>query len=135
VHEAYLKLLHRDDVPWREPERFRAFVSSAMRRILVDHARRRSASKRGGGVVPVTLQAEYVAVRPGTPDLLALDDALRQLGQLDARLERVVECRFFGGLGVKETAQALGISLRTAERDWTRAKAHLRRLLDGAVTT
>jgi RNA polymerase sigma-70 factor, ECF subfamily len=133
VHEAYLRLMHRSEVPWREPERFRAFISRAMRWILVDHARRRSADKRGGGIGPVTLQVDYGAPHQEPPDLLALDEALQQLGLLDARLERVVECRFFGGLSVDETARALGVSLRTAERDWTRAKAHLRRLLGGAV--
>jgi RNA polymerase sigma-70 factor, ECF subfamily len=132
VHEAYMRLSQREEIPWREPQRFRAFVATAMRRILVDHARRRRADKRGGGAIMVTL--EGVAARQGNPvDLIALDDALARLGARDARLEQVVECRFFGGLSVEETARALSVSLRTAERDWTRARAYLKELLEGVA--
>jgi RNA polymerase sigma-70 factor, ECF subfamily len=130
VHEAWLKLEHRDDLPWRDRARFLAFISMAMRRILVDHARRRNASKRGGSYAVVTLQPGAGAVQPRSADLLALDAALEQLGELDPRLEQVVECRFFGGLSAGETAQALDVSLRTVERDWTRARAYLHELLE-----
>jgi RNA polymerase sigma-70 factor, ECF subfamily len=129
VHEAYVRLCHRDEIPWRDPQRFRAFISTAMRRILVDHARRRGADKRGGGAVVVTLQPGSDAVESTSADLLALDAALARLGALNERLEQVVECRFFGGLSVEETAEALGISGRTAERDWTRARTYLHDLL------
>jgi RNA polymerase sigma-70 factor, ECF subfamily len=131
VHEAYLKLEHRAEGPWRDRQRFLAFISRAMRRILVDHARRRGASKRGGEYAMVTLHPDSARVHPRSADLLALDDALVLLGARDARLERVVECRFFGGLSSEETAEALGVSLRTAERDWARARAYLHELLEG----
>jgi RNA polymerase sigma-70 factor, ECF subfamily len=130
VHEAYLRLEHRSEIPWHDRQRFLAFISRAMRRILVDHARRRVSAKRGGGEHPITLRTGAVVVHPRSNDLLALDDALARLGARDPRLERLVECRFFGGLSVAETAAALGISLRTAERDWTRARAYLHELLD-----
>jgi RNA polymerase sigma factor (TIGR02999 family) len=128
VHEAYLRLEHRPEIPWDDRQRFLAFISRAMRRILVDHARRHGAAKRGGGKV-VTLQPAAAPIHPRSTDLLALDEALQRLGAKDDRLERVVECRFFGGLSSEETAEALGVSLRTAERDWTRAKAYLYELL------
>jgi RNA polymerase sigma-70 factor, ECF subfamily len=129
VHEAWLKLEHRDDVPWRDRHRFLAFISRAMRRVLVDHARRRNASKRGGTSLLVTLQPGMDVVEPRSADLLGLDAALDRLGTLDPRLERVVECRFFGGLSAEETAAALEVSLRTVERDWARARAYLHELL------
>ncbi|TVP46732.1 MAG: sigma-70 family RNA polymerase sigma factor [Gemmatimonadales bacterium] len=130
VHEAYLKLEHRAEIPWHDRQRFLAFISRAMRRILVDHARQRASFKRGGGNHPVTLQTGSVIVHPRSTDLLALDEALARLGERDPRLERVVECRFFGGLSSAETAEALGVSLRTAERDWMRARAYLHELLE-----
>jgi RNA polymerase sigma factor (TIGR02999 family) len=130
VHEAYLKLEHRSEIPWQDRERFLAFISRAMRRILVDHARRRDTDKRGSGEHPVTLDTGSVLVHPRSSELLALDEALARLGARDPRLERLVECRFFGGLSAAETAEALGISLRTAERDWLRARAYLHELLD-----
>jgi RNA polymerase sigma-70 factor, ECF subfamily len=130
VHEAFLRLEGRREIPWRDRQRFLAFISRAMRRILVDHARRRRAAKRGGGLVLVTLKPGSATVQPRSAELLALDDALIRLGERDARLERLVECRFFGGLTAPETASALGVSLRTVERDWMRAKAYLAELLD-----
>jgi RNA polymerase sigma factor (TIGR02999 family) len=125
VHEAYLKLAGRERTEWRDRSRFLAIASRAMRQILVDHARGRGRQKRGGGVWPVTLRTDAGSGREETVDLLALDGALRMLTEHDARLGQVVECRFFGGLTAEETAEALGVSLRTVERDWTRARAHL----------
>lgn len=131
VHEAYVKLGARPEIPWREPARFRAFVSKAMRHVLIDHARSRATDKRGGGALHVTLQPGIgTAQQPSPVHLLDLDRALTQLGAYDARLARVVECRFFGGLTARETAEALDISPSTVERDWTRAKTYLYHLLD-----
>jgi RNA polymerase sigma factor (TIGR02999 family) len=130
MHEAYIKLSDRPEIEWREPVRFRAFISKAMRHILIDHARGRATHKRGGGAVQITLETQMGAAEETSPiDLLDLDRALTQLGAHDARLVRVVECRFFGGLSAREIAEALEISPSTVERDWTRAKAYLHRLL------
>jgi RNA polymerase sigma-70 factor, ECF subfamily len=129
VHEAYLKLSGRPEFQWGETVHFRAFVSKAMRHVLVDHARARFAKKRGGDVIHVTLQPDSVAAEQPSTDLIELDEALVQLGLHDPRLVRVVECRCFGGLTVPETAEALGLSTSTVERDWTRARAYLRQLL------
>lgn len=130
VHEAYVKLGDRPEITWREPARFRAFVSKAMRHVLIDHARGRATHKRGGAAVQVTLQPGMAVAEPAwTVDLLDLDRALEQLGAYDDRLVRVVECRFFGGLTANEIAEALAISPSTVERDWTRAKAYLHRML------
>lgn len=130
VHEAYVKLGDRPELTWREPARFRAFVSKAMRHVLIDHARGRATHKRGGGAVQVTLQPGLAVADPAwSVDLLDLDRALERLGEHDSRLVRVVECRFFGGLTANETAAALEISPSTVERDWTRARAYLHRML------
>jgi RNA polymerase sigma-70 factor, ECF subfamily len=129
VHEAYLKLAGQDGTGWRDRSRFLAIASRAMRQILVDHARGRDRHKRGGGARPVTLRTDAGSGQEETVDLLALDEALEKLAEHDARLGQVVECRFFGGLTAAETAEALGVSLRTVERDWTRARAHLVLLL------
>jgi len=129
VHESYLRLARNPDAGWRSRADFFAFASRAMRSVLIDHARRRASQKRGGGNILVTLQTNVGAKDEQTVDLLALSDALDQLGALDPRLVRVVECRFFGGLTTEETADTLGISTRTVERDWTRARTYLYHLL------
>jgi RNA polymerase sigma factor (TIGR02999 family) len=130
MHEAYLKLGDRPEIEWQEPVRFRAFVSKAMRHVLIDHARGRATHKRGGGAIQITLQAEMAgADEASSIELLDLDRALTQLGDYDPRLVRVVECRFFGGLTAAEIAETLDISASTVERDWARAKAYLQRLL------
>jgi len=100
-----------------------------MRHVLIDYARKRSAQKRGGGRHRVTLDDRMVAVDDQAADLLALDDALAQLAARDPRLVQVVECRFFGGMTLEETAEALDVSVRTVQRDWTRAKAYLHQML------
>jgi len=129
VHEAYLRLKPLDDGQWRDRAQFFALASKVMRHVLVDYARRRSADKRGGGRTSITLDPDRHAIDPRLPEFLAVNDALDQLAALDPRLVQVVECRFFGGLSAPETAEALGVSLRTVERDWMRARAYLHELL------
>jgi len=131
VHEAYLKLLDHASAAPGEPVRFLAVASTAVRRALVEHARRRDALKRGGGQRPTTFDEEAVAPEEGSDDLLALDEALTRLAALDERLARVVECRYFGGLTEDETAGALGVTSRTVRRDWVKARAWLYRELHG----
>ena len=100
-----------------------------MRRILVDHARHRNAQRRQAQKDPVPLEAAVAIAETRSEDLLALDEALTRLAAMNERLGKVVECRFFGGLSVEETAEVLGVSTRTVERDWKRAQAHLYRAL------
>lgn len=125
VHEAYIKLVDQATATWRDRAHFFAVSSKVIRNLLIDHARRRKTAKRGGGAIRLPLIERLVGEEPRTVELLALDEALRSLGRLDARLERVVEYRFFGGLTMPETAEALGVSLTTAETDWRRAKTYL----------
>jgi RNA polymerase sigma factor (TIGR02999 family) len=128
VHEAYLRLVGLDRMALENRTHFFAMAARLMREILVDHARRKHAAKRGGGVTVCTLD-EMDAGGGGSEssivDVLALDEALVDLGALDERLARVVELRFFAGLSIAETATALGVSAATVERDWTVAKAWL----------
>ncbi|MFW6083588.1 MAG: sigma-70 family RNA polymerase sigma factor [Gemmatimonadota bacterium] len=132
VHEAYLRLVDVSAPDWNGRAHFFAVSSRLIRNLLIDYARRRKADKRGGDAIRVPLNEELDSASiegPDAVDLLALDDALTELARYDERLERVVECRFFGGLTVPETAHVLGVSTRTVERDWTRAKAYLYRAL------
>jgi RNA polymerase sigma factor (TIGR02999 family) len=131
VHESYLKLADLPGGSWRSRAQFFALASTAMRHILVDYARARGAQKRGGGALQVTLHPEMAAADQPIIDLLSLDEALTRLGSVSARMERIVECRFFGGLSVAETAEATGASVRTVEREWTRARSYLYQLLFG----
>ena len=130
VHEAYLKLVPLGNVEWQSRAHFFAIASRAMRHVLVDHAERRSAAKRGGGQAPITLTDDGSATNTSLDDLIALGEALTRLERVDARQARVVECRFFGGLSLDETAEALNISAATVSRDWTFARAWLHRELD-----
>ena len=126
VHEAYLRLADVTRLSWQSEVQFYALASRVMRRILIDYARRRNAEKRGGGQRPTGLDGKAIgfdAEEPG--ELLALDAALDRLSQHDARLGQIVECRFFGGMTVLETAAALEVSERTVKREWRRAKAWL----------
>jgi len=125
AHEAYLRLVDDRSLGDAERTRFLALASQAMRRVLVDHARRRGAGKRGGGAERVTL-ADLPDERGKDVDLLALDAALDELARLDERKSRIVEMRFFGGLTVPEAAAALGVSAPTVEREWFHARAWLR---------
>ena len=131
VHEAYLKLAEHQRVASGEQVRFLAAAATAVRRALVEHARRRDAAKRGGGQRPVTLDEEAIPSTAGSEDLLSLDEALSRLATLDDRLARVVECRYFGGLTEDETAAALGVTARTVRRDWVKARGWLFRELHG----
>lgn len=132
VHEAYMKLVDQTRVDWQGKSHFFAVAAQAMRRILVDHARSRQRDKRGGGRARVVLD-EAVALSPQKDeDVLALDEALEKLSGLDPRQAKVVELRFFGGMNVEEVAQALGVSKRTVEGDWTFARAWLSRELSNA---
>jgi RNA polymerase sigma-70 factor (ECF subfamily) len=129
VHEAYMKLVDQTRVDWQGRSHFFAVAAQAMRRILVDHARSRQRDKRGGGRARVVLD-EAVALSPQKDeDVLALDEALERLAMLDPRQAKVVELRFFGGLSVDEVAEALSVSKRTVEGDWTFARAWLSREL------
>jgi RNA polymerase sigma-70 factor, ECF subfamily len=125
LHEAFLRLVDQRDVEWQSRSHFYGIAAQAMRRILVDHARRRRAAKRDGGV-RVTFDDAIGQTADGSAiDLIALDDALGKLAALEPRHARVVELRFFAGLDVDQTAEALGISPATVKRDWTFAKAFL----------
>jgi RNA polymerase sigma factor (TIGR02999 family) len=132
VHEAYLKLLPVERVDWRSRAHFFAIASRAMRNVLVDHAVRRGAAKRGAGATVLTLEDHDAAREQPLDDLIALSEALTRLEQLDARQARVVECRYFGGLTLEETAEALKTSPATVSRDWTFARAWLHSELAGA---
>lgn len=125
VHEAYLRLVAQDATRWKNRAHFLALAAMAMRRILVDHARTHRSEKRGGGVPRVSLDAIEVPIEDRAEFLLALDEALERLHRLDARQAKLVECRFFGGLTEEEAAAVLGVGLRTAKRDWAKARSWL----------
>ncbi|MCI0364616.1 MAG: sigma-70 family RNA polymerase sigma factor [Phycisphaerales bacterium] len=131
VHEAFLRLIDQTHAEYKSRTHFFAIGAQAIRRVLVDHARRQGADKRGGDWLKVTM--EHAAAQQGTNDdaldVLGLDEALNKLAGLDERQSKVVELRFFGGLSVEETAAMLDVSPRTVEEDWRMAKAWLRREL------
>jgi RNA polymerase sigma-70 factor (ECF subfamily) len=131
VNEAYQRLIHIPRVRWQDRAHFFAVCAQLMRRILVDHARAKGYQKRGGEMKAVSLDEALIISRDGGPDLLAIDEALNSLAAMDARMGRIVELRFFGGLTVGETAEAVGISPETVMRDWKVAKAWLMRELAG----
>lgn len=128
VHEAYLRLADSDQVGRKGRAYFFAAASQAMRRILIDRARRRSRLKRGGGRPPITLDGQG-AVDGFADEILDLDLALSRFESVDPRAARVVECHFFGGMTLDEVAEAIDVSLRTVKRDWSTAKAWLSRAL------
>jgi RNA polymerase sigma factor (TIGR02999 family) len=153
VNEAFVRLVNQQSVDWRDRSQFFALASTIMRRILVDHARARSASKRGGGAQKISLEefhapgaadspdAEIDALGPAElqqhdpheeEDVAAIDQVLRQLEAVDPRQAQIVEMRYFGGLTIEQTAQALEISDATVKREWTLARAWLRRELTRA---
>lgn len=127
VHEAYLKLSNSQNKleDGIDGDHALAVASMAMRQILVDHARRKRAEKRGGGAVHVTLQETQIGKEEQIIDLIDLDDAIKRLARRDPLLEKLVVLRFFAGLSMNQSAKVLGRSLRTTERDWTRARLHL----------
>jgi RNA polymerase sigma factor (TIGR02999 family) len=135
VHEAYLRLVDQREADWQNRAHFFGVAAQVMRRILVDHARRRNASKRGGGIERVSLDDEAERLESATELSIALcDDLLNRLGEMDSRLAQIAELRIFGGLTVDQVAHVLGVSVSTAKRDWRSAKAWLAREL-GADTS
>ena len=133
LHEAFLRLADQRQLGWADRPHFLAAASGTMRRVLVDHVRRRRAVKRGGAVGPITLSDEVGRVDTRDEAIIALDDALTRLGEFAPRLARVVECRYFGGMTEVETAGALGVTERTVRRDWIKARGWLQSVLaDGA---
>ncbi|MGA7305578.1 MAG: sigma-70 family RNA polymerase sigma factor [Rhodothermales bacterium] len=128
VHEAYLNLVrHPPQIDWTGRKHFLAIAATAMRRILVGYARARKAQKRGGGISNLSFDESRIAPASRPDDVLALDEALERLSKLDERQARVVECRYFSGLTIVETAVAIGISTATVKRDWASARLWLNR--------
>jgi RNA polymerase sigma-70 factor (ECF subfamily) len=133
IHEAYLKLVDQKNVHWQNRAHFFGIAAQLMRRILVDHARSKKRAKRGGSDIRVSFN-EANAFAPGQDlDIVALDEALARLAEVDEQQSRIVELRFFSGLTVEETAEVLSISPATVKRDWSMAKAWLHREISGAV--
>ena len=130
VHEAYLKLADQSPSRWRDRAHFFAVASLAMRHVLVDFAKARLTLKRGGTRRRITLDDDALAVDDQADALLQLDDALGRLAAREPRLAKVVEMRFFGGLGEEEIASALGVTVRTVRRDWVKARVMLRHVLE-----
>lgn len=131
VHEAYIRLADETGVPWACRAHFLGIAARAMRRAIVDYVRARTARKRGGGAAHVTLVAELVGIAHEPEVLIGVDDALSTMAEFNERLSRVAECRLFGGMSEEETAAALGVSVRTVQRDWRRARAWLQAELSG----
>ena len=131
VHEAYLRLVDERRAQWQDRRHFYAVAAMAMRQIVIDHARSRSRIKRGGAASETTLGDVLDPVSQDAEELLDLDRALASLEATDPRAVRVVECRYFGGLSEQETADALGVSTRTVQREWLKARAALRSALGG----
>lgn len=130
IHDAYLKLIQQERATWHDRNHFFAVAAQTMRRLLVDHARRRQRDKRGGGQAAVSLD-EALALPAADDDVVAVDAALGKLEELDARQAKLVELRFFGGLTMEEVARQLGMSKRAAEAEWTMIAAWMRRELGG----
>jgi RNA polymerase sigma factor (TIGR02999 family) len=126
VHEAYLKLIGQSRVSANERAHFFSLVARAMRQIIIDFARRHMTGRRGGGLRRIPLEEAQVGVESEAEALVLLDQAMQRLGELDPRLVEVVECRFFAGLTEEETANTLGIGVRTVQRDWLRARGWLK---------
>jgi len=127
VHEAYFRLVGQDFPGWESRAHFFAIAAQLMRQILVDYARRHRASKRGSGVCMLTLDDAVALPQRKDVDVVALDDALKTLAEVDPRQSRVVELRFFAGLSLEETSEVMGIAAATVQRDWTAARAWLHR--------
>ncbi len=130
VHEAYLRLAHEKEIDWKNRAHFFGIAAVRMRHILVEHARSRQTAKRGGGEYQLSLSKVDHLAESRDVNLLALDDALRRLEALDRQKAQIVELRYFGGLTIEETAEALRISPATVKRDWRMARAWLRSEID-----
>lgn len=131
IHEAYIRLIDQKKVQWQNRAQFFGIAAQLMRRILVDHARARKRSKRGGSNIQVSLEPAMAVTQDQELDLVALDEALERLAQIDPQQSKIVELRFFSGMSVEETAEVLGISPATVKRDWSVAKAWLHREISG----
>jgi RNA polymerase sigma factor (TIGR02999 family) len=131
VNEAYLRLVDQSSIDWQNRTHFFAVAAQAMRYLLVDHARSQLAAKRGGGVPHVELDEGAVITPERSAEMLALDDALNRLATLDSRQSQIIVLRYFGGLTLEETAEAIGVSAITVRREWAKAKAWLYRELGG----
>lgn len=131
VHEAYMQLVDETAVDWRDRSHFFAICACAMRRIVVDDARQRTAKKRGAGEPHVGLNTDVSGEEPQAELILAVDRAMDRLATFNVRLARIVECRAFAGMTDEETARALDTPLRTVQREWSRARAWLRTELEG----
>ncbi len=130
VHEAYVRLTNQQLPQWQNRAHFFAVAAQLMRQILVDHARAHRADKRGGGACKLTMKEAEQSPQKVDVDVIALDDALKTLSELDVQQGKVVELKFFGGLSIEETAEVLGVSASTVKRDWITARAWLHRELD-----
>ncbi len=135
VNEAYLRMVGQRQVEWQGKTHFFAIGAKMMRRILVDHARRKLSKKRGGGGHRIELTDDLCVSSRNNEDILAVESALEKLSELDPRQAQIVELRFYGGLTVEEVAEVLGVSKRTVESDWTMLRAWLRRELSGETAT
>lgn len=129
VHEAYMRLAATND-GWKDRKHFLRAAATVMRHLLVDHARKKKAIKRGDGKPALELDEQRVTSADDTVAVLALDDAMKDISAIDPRLEQIIECRFFAGLTVAETAEALDMAVRTVERDWQRARGYLMRAME-----
>jgi len=134
VHEAYMRLIDYSRMEWNGRAHFMAVAATAMRRILVEHARGHRSLKRGGALQRVSIESVQVGTEERAELLIAVDEALSRLKEIDPRQAQVVECRFFGGMTEEETANALGIGLRTAKRDWAKAKVWLHKEISAEQT-
>lgn len=135
VNEAYLRMVGQNQVDWQGKTHFFAIGAKMMRRILVDHARRKLSKKRGGGMHRIELADDLCVSNRNDEDVMAIEEALDKLSELDPRQAQIVELRFYGGLTVEEVAEVLGVSKRTVESDWTMLRAWLRRELSGESVT
>src|SRR6267143_573861 len=133
VNEAFVRLIDQKGVRWQNRAHFFGIAAQMMRRILVDYARSRHYAKRGGSAQQVSLNEALIVTEERTAEVLALDDALKGLAEFDPRKSQIVELRFFGGLSIEETAEILNVSPGTVMRDWTLAKAWLRKEMTSAV--
>jgi RNA polymerase sigma factor (TIGR02999 family) len=132
VNEAYMRLVDQSKIQWESRAHFFGIAARLMRQILVDQARRKNFAKRGGGAIRVTLDSANATAQEQSANVMALDEALKTLEQTDPRKSRIVELRFFGGMSVVETAEALRVSPGTVMREWTFARAWLRKEMGGA---
>jgi RNA polymerase sigma factor (TIGR02999 family) len=135
VHEAYVRLVDQRQANWRNRSQFFGVAAQLMRRILVDHARSRLAAKRGAGAEKLPIVEEVAILEMQNVDLISLDACLTRLEQMDPQQSKIVELRFFSGLSIEDTANALGISTATVKRDWALAKAWLYREICGGTAT